>query len=201
MNNLKLLRKERKLTQHEVAIQIGTTQQNYSRYENGNVQADYDTLTKLAAFFNVSVDYLLLADTVKNYLDNKNPIFNNISSVPVYHSISRKNNHELSYDMEGSKLCELPSLDYDNFFYLRVMDDNMKNARINHGDLILCYRTEMIKNNDIVVAIIHDDNAVIARYKMINNLTYLLIDSDLILINDETHYIIIGKVIRLEIKF
>ena len=37
------------------------TQQAYSNYENGKRQPDYETLKKIAAFFNISIDYLLEA--------------------------------------------------------------------------------------------------------------------------------------------
>lgn len=59
MNRLKELRKNRNLKQSDVAKAIFTSQQNYSRYENGNVEPDYEVLKKLASFFDVSIDYIL----------------------------------------------------------------------------------------------------------------------------------------------
>lgn len=57
---LKQLRKEKKgLTQEMVAKQIGIAKTTYSAYEQGKRQPDYDTLNRLAKYFNVSVDYLL----------------------------------------------------------------------------------------------------------------------------------------------
>ena len=37
-----------------------------SRYENVEREADYETLIKFADYFNVSLDYLLLAEPIKN---------------------------------------------------------------------------------------------------------------------------------------
>ena len=59
MNKLKELRKSRNLKQSEVAKAIYTTQQNYSRYEQGLVEPDFETLKKLAIFFDVTIDYIL----------------------------------------------------------------------------------------------------------------------------------------------
>lgn len=57
---LKQLRKEKKgLTQEMVAKQIGIAKTTYSAYEQGKRQPDYDTLNRLAKYFNASVDYLL----------------------------------------------------------------------------------------------------------------------------------------------
>ena len=55
---LKQLRKKRKLSQQALATQLNINQNNISRYENGEREADYDTLIILADYFNVSLDYL-----------------------------------------------------------------------------------------------------------------------------------------------
>ena len=56
---LKELREKKGITQVRLAIELGTNQNNISRYESGEREADYDTLIKIADFFNVSIDYLL----------------------------------------------------------------------------------------------------------------------------------------------
>lgn len=47
------------MTLQQLADQLGTSTQVLSRYERGEHQADYNTLAKIARFFNVSIDYLL----------------------------------------------------------------------------------------------------------------------------------------------
>ena len=56
---LKELRKERKLSQLRLAIELGMNQNSISRYETGEREADYATLCLFADFFDVSIDYLL----------------------------------------------------------------------------------------------------------------------------------------------
>lgn len=56
---LKLLRMERKISQLKLAMDLDMNQNSISRYENGEREADYVTLIKLADYFNVSIDYLL----------------------------------------------------------------------------------------------------------------------------------------------
>lgn len=55
-----------KLTQEEVAKQIGLSRARYSHYENGRSEPDNEMLQKLANYFNVSVDYLLGRTTIKD---------------------------------------------------------------------------------------------------------------------------------------
>ena len=56
---LKKLRKERKISQLRLAIDLNMNQNAISRYENMEREADYQTLIKFADYFNVSLDYLL----------------------------------------------------------------------------------------------------------------------------------------------
>jgi len=59
MLRLETLRKERGLSQKQIADIFQISQQGYSNYENGKREPDYETLKKFANFFEVSVDYLV----------------------------------------------------------------------------------------------------------------------------------------------
>ena len=56
---LRLLRKQRKISQLKLAMDLGMSQNSISRYETGEREADYRTLIMIANYFNVSIDYLL----------------------------------------------------------------------------------------------------------------------------------------------
>ena len=56
---LKELRKERKISQLKLALDLSMNQNTISRYENMEREADYETLIKFADYFGVSLDYLL----------------------------------------------------------------------------------------------------------------------------------------------
>ncbi len=58
MENLKLLRKQNKLKQDEVASTLSIARSTYQSYEYGVAEPDVRTLIKLADFFQVSLDYL-----------------------------------------------------------------------------------------------------------------------------------------------
>ena len=62
---LRQLRKQRGISQLRLAIDLNMNQNTVSRYENGEREADYETLIKLADYFDVSLDYLLGRDTQK----------------------------------------------------------------------------------------------------------------------------------------
>ena len=65
---LRQLRKEKKLSQLRLAIDLDMNQNTISRYENMEREADYETLIRFADYFKVSLDYLLGRSDNKNGL-------------------------------------------------------------------------------------------------------------------------------------
>ena len=63
---LKQLRKERKISQVRLAIDLNLNQNAVSRYENVEREADYTTLLAFADYFGVSLDYLFGRTDKKN---------------------------------------------------------------------------------------------------------------------------------------
>ncbi|ANY70442.1 hypothetical protein BBD42_31050 [Paenibacillus sp. BIHB 4019] len=53
------LRKKRGLSQYELAERLGFSRGKLANYEQGTRQPDYDTLNKIATFFEVTTDFLL----------------------------------------------------------------------------------------------------------------------------------------------
>ena len=53
------LRKQRGLIQKDVAEAMGLDRTTYTKYERGDIKPSYETILKLADYFNVSIDYLL----------------------------------------------------------------------------------------------------------------------------------------------
>lgn len=66
MNRLKELRKEKKLTQQELADYMQITRRGYQKWENGESQIKAENAEKLANYFGVSVGYLLGYSDFKN---------------------------------------------------------------------------------------------------------------------------------------
>lgn len=53
------LREDNDKKQKEIAVLLNTTQQHYSRIEQGNTEITGDRVVRLAKFYNVSTDYIL----------------------------------------------------------------------------------------------------------------------------------------------
>ncbi|MBQ9937707.1 MAG: helix-turn-helix transcriptional regulator [Oscillospiraceae bacterium] len=56
---LKEIRKSKGISQLKLAIDLNTTQNTISRYENGKREPGINELIQIADYFNISIDYLL----------------------------------------------------------------------------------------------------------------------------------------------
>lgn len=70
MQRLRELRHNLNKKQKEIAQELNLSVQVYCNYENGLREPSFDTLTKLADYFDVSVDYLLGRTEIPNAYEN-----------------------------------------------------------------------------------------------------------------------------------
>lgn len=59
MKGLRIIRKEKKLSQLKVAMDLHISREALSHYENGKREPSLDMLNKMSEYFNVSIDYLI----------------------------------------------------------------------------------------------------------------------------------------------
>uniref|UniRef100_UPI004057322F helix-turn-helix domain-containing protein n=1 Tax=Agathobacter sp. TaxID=2021311 RepID=UPI004057322F len=69
MERLKLLRKQKHLTQQELADILHVSQQSVHKYEHDITSPELQTLKSMADFFNTSVDYLLEMTDVSHKIE------------------------------------------------------------------------------------------------------------------------------------
>lgn len=105
MNRLKELRQEKKLTQQELANEIGVTKRTYIYWEKGERQIKPEKAQQLADYFRVSVGYLL------GYIDDSEIYDDEVVVEPEKGMI-------LAYSLERSnkKLQEKMFKDFITFF-------------------------------------------------------------------------------------
>ena len=111
------LRKERDMTQADLAKAVNKTRSTISGYETEGKEPDYGLLCDLAKFFSVSVDYLLGVEDCRNHSDI---VFINDSM-----------NFEKHYKALPSPLRHKVAKMYDSFYLLLQRDMvNQNEARL-----------------------------------------------------------------------
>ncbi len=79
MNRIKDLREDKDLKQVDLANAVGIDQRTISNYESGKTNPDSIALTKLADFFQVSIDYLV--GRIDTPIDSKQDIVKKIDEI------------------------------------------------------------------------------------------------------------------------
>ena len=68
--NLKLLRREKGISQQTLADALGISQQSINNYENKTIEPDIDMLKKMADYFGTTIDY------ITGYANTRYPVDN-----------------------------------------------------------------------------------------------------------------------------
>lgn len=156
---LSYLRKRNGMSQKELAEKIGISRSAVGMYEAGEREPDFETLEALADTFNVNMDTLLgksspPSNAIPYTAYHKAPI---IGSIPAGYPVLALE------DIEG--YADIPYSDEENYFFLRVNGESMKNAGIHTGDLVLIRRQKCAEDGQVVAARVNGDEATLKRYK------------------------------------
>ena len=153
MNRLKTLRKNKNLSQKELADILFVNQTAVSQWERGATSPNPTTLNKLADFFNVSTDYLLNREEPSE--TKKSP--KRGVKIPV-----------LGYVAAGIPIDAIEDIiDYEEipesmaktgeFFGLKIKGDSME-PRICEGDVVIVKKQPNVESGDIAVVIVNGDS-------------------------------------------
>jgi len=77
--NLKLIRKERNLSQEELAGMLDVSRQAVSKWEQGEGYPEVEKLLLLSSKLNVSLDYLMETEIPKQYTNSKGNVIGQIT--------------------------------------------------------------------------------------------------------------------------
>lgn len=152
------------LTQMDISKKCGIPYQTLSRYELGQRKPKIDTAVEIAEAlginplwlqgYNVPMDEQLPSNAIPYTASHKAPI---LGSIPAGYPV-------LAFeDIEG--YADIPYSDEENYFFLRVNGESMKNAGIHTGDLVLIRRQKCADDGQVVAARVNEDEATLKRYK------------------------------------
>ena len=156
-NRIKELRKERKITQLQLAKAVFVDQTTISQWETGKTFPTAETQRKLADLFGVSIDYLL------GRSDSKYGEGLEIANIVPLSEVVKKKIPILGEIACGEPIFaqeqygEYIETDINADFALTCKGDSMIGARINDGDLVLIRKQEMVENGAIAAVIIENE--------------------------------------------
>lgn len=156
MENLKKLRKKNNVTLQKLADFLHTGTSTISQYETGKREASFDTVSKIANYFGVSIGYLLGQE------ENLEPTTfkRNIIKVPVYGEIPAGIPIEM---IEDTFIEDYEEIDASlgrggsQFFGLKVKGNSMF-PEFRNGDIVIFRQQNHCENGDFcAVSINHTE--------------------------------------------
>ena len=153
MSNLKTARKAKRMTQTEVAKSIGLTQSAYSDWERGETKIDSQSLKKLAALFEVSVDYLLGNDEAPTKKGARIPVLGDVAAGIPMDAIE----NVIDYEEIDAAMAAT-----GEYFGLRIKGASME-PRIREGDVVIVRKQEDAQTGDTAVVLVNGDSATVKR--------------------------------------
>lgn len=206
--NLKTLRKQKGVTQQQLADILCVDKTSISKWENGFNYPNQNLQMMIADYFGVSVDYLLGRDAPANArtLDNAY-VPDAIIPYPVIGTIKAGYDGAVEELTTGDiisipieMLCGRPASDY---FVLQVRGNSMY-PKILDGDRVLVLRTDSVDSGTTAVIIYNGDEATIKKIVyspganwvdlVPNNPEY---DTKRIFANEFDQFRVIGKAVKL----
>jgi len=136
---LAALRKQKGISQYKLAEDLGLSRGQLANYEVGSREPDFETLFKIAKYFDVTTDYIL------GYSDNQKAT----RSIPVLDYIK---SDILLLANEPTEYLDIPqNLSAD---YAIIMNDtSMIEIGILAGDFIICLETTTSEPGQIVITL------------------------------------------------
>jgi len=160
MKHLKDCRLKAGKTQVEMATVFNVSQNSYSQWETGKREPDNDTLSRIADFFHVTVDYLLGRTDDPEGMDTADltdlfPIKKR--KFPILGKVACG---EPMYADEEHEAYIMASADIDADFCLVARGDSMIGAHIEDGDIIFIKKMSIVPNGYIAVVLIEDETTL-----------------------------------------
>ncbi len=151
------LLKARNTTVYRVSKATGISPSTFTDWKNGRSAPKLDKLTRIAEYFNIPLDDLLghgSTATPSRRRSKRIPIIGEIrAGSPILTEETLLGYEESDVDEE------------DEYFYLKVKGDSMKDIGMVHGSLVLFHKQQYAEDGDIVACLVGGDSATVKRFR------------------------------------
>jgi repressor LexA len=196
---LKELRKNMGLSQSALAKKLGVSQSTVCMWENDKNKPEYNTLIKIASFFDVNVGYLVDDEPNNFSIDRgvKIPVLGHTAGIPI----------EAIEEIIDYEKIEPELAASGEFFALQVRGDSME-PRMKEKDVVIVRKQSDVECGDVAVVMANGEDATIKIIKKHENGISLIANNPMyapVFFTDkeveDLPVSILGKVIELRAKF
>ena len=149
------LLKRHQTTVYRVSKATGISATTFTDWKNGRSAPKADKLCRVADYFGVSLEYMLGLEESADALREKR--------VPIIGEIRAGSPIITDQTLLGYEKAEVS--DVEDYFYLQVRGDSMKNIGMVDGSLVLFHKQQYADDGEIVACLVGGDSATVKRFR------------------------------------
>ena len=173
------LLKMNKTTVYRVSKDTGIAASTFSDWKSGRSVPKLDKIKIIAGYFDVPLEYMLTGDSDALLLDvgeTSRPPFERGKRVPIIGEIRAGSPIITNESVEGYEYAEVAEA--EEYFYLRVQGDSMKNIGMVEGSLVLFHKQQYAEDGDVVACLVGGDSATVKRFRRSKKNVFLMPEND-----------------------
>jgi repressor LexA len=141
-------------TVYRVSKDTKISASTFTDWKHGRSVPKADKLKKIADYFGVSINYF--------FTDSPSPLSARGSRIPIIGVIRAGSPIITDETLLGHEWADVD--DADDYFFLEINGDSMKNIGMVHGSLVLFKKQQYAENGDIVACLVDGDSATVKRF-------------------------------------
>lgn len=174
--NFAKLLKTHNTTVYKVSKATGISASTFTDWKNGRSTPKADKLARIADYFSISLDELLGTPNGIRAEENTYRTIRAKKMVPVIGVIRAGTPIVTDETMLGQEFADVD--DTDEYFYLEVCGDSMKNCGIVNGTYVLFHKQQYAENGEIVACLVDGESATVKRFSKQNRRIVLSPEND-----------------------
>lgn len=150
-------------TVYRVAKATGISNSTFTDWKNGRSTPKADKLKLIADYFGVTLDALMDTEAGTKRVKDGYRIAVIKKMVPIIGEIRAGSPIITNETLLGYELCDIE--DADDYFYLTVCGDSMKNCGMVNGSLVLFRKQQYAEDGEIVACLVGGECATVKRFR------------------------------------
>ncbi len=151
---------------YRLAKATGISNSTFTDWKNGRSTPKADKLKLIADYFSVPVDYLIGSDAERSAGQKSYKAAVARKMVPIIGIIRAGKPIITNETLLGYELADID--DADDYFYLKVSGDSMKDCGMIDGSLVLFRKQQYAEDGDIVACLVAGECATVKRFRRVH---------------------------------
>lgn len=160
-------------TVYRVSKSTGISASTFTDWKNGRSVPKIDKIKLIADYFGVPLEYMVSGGAVSEL---GGAPMNDGALVPIIGEIRAGSPIITNESVQGYERADVP--DADEYFYLRVQGDSMKNIGMVEGSLVLFRKQQYAEEGDVVACLVGGECATVKRFRRSKRNVYLVPENE-----------------------